>query len=178
MHVCIYYIYIYIYICTRMYIYIQLARTRLYIRTCTCIRVYIRRRMSQMESGKLVSIGIRLIMVPHRRCMNSWRGGCCNTPCHARLSYRRQHCYQRHASIGTTGLYRNTISLICPSRLSHLHRKKFLPRINRGYKALDRFDWRKISRPRRGVRGESQGKNCLVKIACSKIHDLRFLPTF
>lgn len=110
---------IYIYVCA--YVYSLHARDCMYI----CMGVYVyRRRMSQMESGKLVSIGIRLIMVPHRSCMNSWRGGCCNTPCHARLSYRRQHCYQRHASIGTTGLYRNTISLICPSRLSSSESKK------------------------------------------------------
>lgn len=50
---------------------------RMYI-TCTHATIYTymgvyvyRRRMSQMESGKLVSIGIRLIMVPHRSCMNS-----------------------------------------------------------------------------------------------------------
>ena len=118
--ICIH-IYIYTYTSTCIYIYTYIdIYTCVYICICIC-----RRRMSQMESGKLVSIGIRLIMVPHRSCMNSWRGGCCNTPCHARLSYRQQHCYQRHASIGTTGLYRNTISLICPSHLplwEKLHR--------------------------------------------------------
>lgn len=68
-------IYVYIYIHTQyIYIYVcmYIARTRPYVRRYICMGVYVyRRRMSQMESGKLVSIGIRLIMVPHRSCMNS-----------------------------------------------------------------------------------------------------------
>lgn len=65
-YMCIYIHTIYIYVCA--YVYSLHARDCMYI----CMSVYVyRRRMSQMESGKLVSIGIRLIMVPHRSCMNS-----------------------------------------------------------------------------------------------------------
>lgn len=59
----------------RPHMYIH-ARTSMCLYTYMYIHIYrhiyiFRRRMSQMESGKLVSIGIRLIMVPHRCCMNS-----------------------------------------------------------------------------------------------------------
>lgn len=147
---------IYIYVCA--YVYSLHARDCMYI----CMGVYVyRRRMSQMESGKLVSIGIRLIMVPHRSCMNSWRGGCCNTPCHARLSYRRQHCYQRHASIGTTGLYRNTISLICPSRLSSSSSKKRFLLPIRGHRDL--------------VRDHSTRDNCFPKFPNDSLRYLSWI---
>lgn len=47
---------------------------RTHIQVCVELRALVAiyaSRMSQMESGKRVSIGIRLIMVPHRACMNS-----------------------------------------------------------------------------------------------------------